>query len=246
MDKFFYTIALVRLHLSIGDWESFPSEHTSMKKGVFVTFEGSEGAGKSTQVSLLMERLCKLGLPVLTLREPGGTELGEEIRLLIRRVDFAIAPCAEAELLLFQASRAQLVREKILPALRDGMLVICDRYCDSTIAYQGAARSLSLEQIGPINAFAIGKCVPNITFLLDLDPLEGLRRIHLRHGNEADDRMERESVAFFEKVRAGYLNLAKREPARFAILDAHKSIETVHSEIYDLLCQRLGDLTKSR
>jgi dTMP kinase len=211
-----------------------------MKRGIFITFEGSEGAGKSTQVSLLTERLCKQGLPVLTLREPGGTELGEEIRTLIRRIDFAIAPCAESELLLFLASRAQLVREKIFPALHDGMLVICDRYYDSTVAYQGAARSLSLEQIGPLNAFAIGKCVPDITFLLDLDPAEGLRRIHLRHGKETDDRMERESVAFFKKVRSGYLNLAQLEPARFAVLDAHKSIEMVHGEIYDLLHQRLG------
>jgi dTMP kinase len=217
-----------------------------MKDGIFITFEGSEGAGKSTHVSLLAERLCKLGLPVLTLREPGGTELGEEIRMLIRRVDFAIAPCAEAELLLFLASRAQLVREKILPALHDGMLVICDRYCDSTIAYQGAARALPLEQIAPLNAFAIGKCIPNVTFLLDLDPEEGLRRIHLRHGKEADDRMERESVAFFEKVRAGYLTLAQRDPARFAVLDAHKPIETVHGEIYDLLRQRFGDAMENR
>jgi dTMP kinase len=217
----------------------------AMKNGIFVTFEGSEGAGKSTQVSLLAERLGKLGLPVLTLREPGGTELGEEIRMLIRRVDFVIAPCAETELLLFLASRAQLVREKILPALHDGMLVICDRYCDSTTAYQGAARSLPLEQVEPLNAFAIGKCVPHITFLLDLDPEEGLRRIHLRHGREADDRMERESVAFFEKVRAGYLNLARRDPARFAVLNAHKPIETVHGEIYDLLRRRLGDAMES-
>ncbi|MDR1456687.1 MAG: dTMP kinase [Puniceicoccales bacterium] len=216
-----------------------------MGNGIFITFEGSEGAGKSTQVRLLTEHLRKTGLPVLTLREPGGTELGEEIRTLVRRVDFAEAPCAEAELLLFLASRAQLVREEILPALHNGMVVICDRYCDSSIAYQGAARSLSLEQIGSINAFAIGKCVPDITFLLDLDPLEGLRRIRLRHGSEADDRMERESVAFFEKVRNGYRKLAQVEPARFVILDAHKPVEMVHEKIYDLLCQRFGTTFKN-
>ncbi|MDR2677754.1 MAG: dTMP kinase [Puniceicoccales bacterium] len=218
----------------------------AMKNGIFVTLEGSEGAGKSTQVALLVDRLRAMGRAVLTLREPGGTELGEEIRRLIRRVDFTIAPCAEAELLLFLASRAQLVREKILPALHEGMLVICDRYFDSTLAYQGAARSLPLEQIGFINAFAISKCVPHITFLLDLDPAEGLRRVHLHHGKEADDRMERETITFFEKVRAGYLSLAEREPDRFVILDAHKSIKAIHGEIFNFLCHRLGGAIESR
>jgi dTMP kinase len=212
----------------------------AMGKGIFVTFEGSEGAGKSTQVALLIERLRRDGLPVLALREPGGTELGEEVRMLIRRVDFAIAPCAEAELLLFLASRSQLVREKILPALHDGMVVICDRYYDSTLAYQGAARAIPLEQIAQINSFAIGNCIPDLTFLLDLDPGEGLRRIHLRHKKENDDRLERESLAFFEKVRAGYLTLVQREPKRFITMNATNSIEALQSAIYQHFCDKFS------
>jgi dTMP kinase len=205
--------------------------------GLFVTFEGSEGSGKSTNIGLLEEFLRSRGVRVLALREPGGTAVGEEVRRLVKRVDIFPPPCAEAELLLFLASRAQLTRERILPALADGMTVLCDRYYDSTIAYQGGARAIPLEIVRAINSFAIGGCRPNLTFLLDLPAADGLRRSRRRIG-EGPDRLEREALPFFERVRKIYLQIAAEEPKRFCVLDAGQSISAVQKKIRQTLVDR--------
>jgi dTMP kinase len=207
--------------------------------GLFVTLEGSEGTGKSTNAILLERFLRSRGLSVLALREPGGTALGEEIRHLLKRTDLPVPPCAEGELLLFLASRAQLVRERIQPALDQGISVICDRYFDSTLAYQGGARSLDLETVKTLNRFAAGGCIPDLTFLLDLPPEVGLRRIARRLGR-GRDRMERESLEFFQRVRQSYLSLAAAEPERFHRVDADQSPVAVQRELRRVLEKRLA------
>ncbi|MDR1437871.1 MAG: dTMP kinase [Puniceicoccales bacterium] len=211
-----------------------------MVRGFFISFEGSEGVGKSTHAALLCSALQRKGFPVISLREPGGTAFGEEIRLLLKRTDFENPPCAEAELLLFLANRAQLVREKIMPQLERGAIVICDRYCDSTVAYQGAARALPMDTIRQINAFAIGGCVPDLTFFLDLDPLEGFRRIRNGRG-ETPDRLEMEPPEFFAKVRSAYLKIAGEEPERFRIVDGSLSIGQLQKMLLDLVEEHMKE-----
>ena len=195
-----------------------------MERGIFITFEGSDGCGKSTQIERLRARLAGVNTPrpATFLREPGGTPLGEEVRRLLRRSapDWSVSP--EAELLLFAASRAQLVRETILPALEGGGIVVCDRFLDSTTVYQGVARRLDPGVVEGINGFAAGERRPDVTFLLDLPPDVGLLRAYQRAGPLLlpPDRMEQEPAAFYEAVRAGYLRLAARHPERFVVLDA--------------------------
>jgi dTMP kinase len=210
-----------------------------MARGLFITIEGSEGTGKSSNAALLHGHLLSLGLEVLALREPGGTAIGEEIRRLLKRTDFGNPLCPEAELFLFLASRAQVVREKILPALQTGAIVLCDRYFDSTSAYQGGARRLPADAVETLNAFAIGGCIPDLTFLLDLPPDEGLRRIRGRE-NTAPDRLERESLDFFARVREAYLSLARREPQRFHVINAAAPLERVQEKMRQVLHGRLG------
>jgi dTMP kinase len=200
------------------------------KKGLFITFEGSEACGKSTQITLLADKLRALGIDPLLFREPGGTAAGEAIRHLLQHAPEGEALTPEAELLLFAASRAQLVREKILPALEAGRVVICDRFMDSTTVYQGVARRIPSDDTGRINAFAVGDCLPDITFLLDLDHETSLTR--MRTANRKPDRIERESLEFFEAVRQGYLILAKQNPERVILLDASRSIEEIAREIF--------------
>lgn len=205
-------------------------------RGVFISFEGSEGCGKSTQISRLEERLQVLGQPFLHVREPGGTEAGEHVRHLLKEVpDLDLAP--EAELLLFTASRAQLVREKLIPALDAGTHVIADRFLDSTTVYQGVARGLSAESVSSINRFAVGGCLPAVTFLLDMDSKAGRERALARQGG-VPDRMESEGDAFYERVRQGYLDLARKEPERFAVVDADQSEECVADSIWATLTSR--------
>lgn len=189
-----------------------------MRRGLFVTFEGSEGCGKSTQIRHLAAWLNARGRPCVTTREPGGTSAGDEIRHLLQHSPQGHGLVPESELLLFAASRAQLVRELIIPALADGKTVVSDRFYDSTTVYQGVARRLAPETVRAINSFAIGNCIPDITFLLDMDAREAYARLHRRE--RPADRMESEPLAFYEAVREGYLHLAKTEPARFVILDA--------------------------
>jgi dTMP kinase len=198
-----------------------------------LSFEGSEGCGKSTQIHLLKERLEKSGREVVVLREPGGTEIGESIRHLLQHAKEGHAMTMETELLLFAASRAQIVREKIRPLIESGVFVILDRFLDSTTVYQGHARGLPLESVNAINRFAIGGTLPQLTILLDLDTATAWQRIHAT-GRELD-RMESQPPEFFEKVRQGYLQLAAAEPGRIKVVDAGATPEAVHEAIWALL-----------
>jgi len=200
-----------------------------MKRGLFVTFEGSEGCGKSTQIRHLTVWLEKQGKECVTTREPGGTPAGDEIRHLLQHAPQGHGLVPEAELLLFAASRAQLVRELILPALQAGKVVVSDRFHDSTTVYQGVARKLAPATVASINNLAIDSCLPDITFLLDMDAREAHGRIQRRE--QPADRMESEPLAFYEAVRDGYLRLAAAEPARFVVLDATLTEEDLARQI---------------
>ena len=204
-----------------------------MRAGFLLSFEGSEGCGKSTQIRLLRERLEKMGRKVEVLREPGGTEIGESIRHLLQHAKEGHAMTPETELLLFAASRAQIVREKIRPLVESGVWVILDRFLDSTTVYQGYARGLPMDAVNAINQFAIGGTLPQLTVLLDLDVQNAWQRIHAT-GRELD-RMESQPPEFFEKVRQGYLSLAQADSQRFRVVDASQSLEVVHEQIWSLL-----------
>ena len=198
-------------------------------KGLFISFEGSEGCGKSTQIGRLAARLRDAGREVVLLREPGGTPIGEKIRDLLQYDASAAAMKPETELLLFAASRAQLVREVIRPAVARGAVVLCDRFLDSTTVYQGVARALDRKDVAAINAFAVGKTLPDLTLLLDLDAAEGRRRAASRKGPV--DRMEQEKEEFYEAVRHGYLALAEEHKGRIAVINASAGIDAVEELI---------------
>lgn len=204
-----------------------------MSAGFLLSFEGSEGCGKSTQIALLRTRLEAAERSVVVLREPGGTELGESIRHLLQHAKEGAAMTPETELLLFAASRAQLVREKIRPLLEAGTFVILDRFLDSTTVYQGIARGLPLESVRAINHFAIGGTLPQLTLVLDMDSTTAWQRIH-QSGRELD-RMESQPQSFFEKVRQGYLDVAQAESARVKIIDASATPEIVHESIWQTI-----------
>ncbi|MDB4720182.1 dTMP kinase [Verrucomicrobiales bacterium] len=210
-----------------------------MALGRFISFEGSEGCGKSTQIKRLCERLQGIGHEVLLTREPGGTELGECIRDLLQHAPEGENMTSESELLLFAASRAQLVRKVIKPKINAGAYVLADRFHDSTTIYQGIARGLGEEIVSVMNDFAVGDCLPDCTFLLDISVVEGRERIRARSGGQ-EDRMEREPDSFFEKVRVGYLELANNNPERFVLLDASKSADELELEIWDNLNKKYG------
>jgi dTMP kinase len=196
-----------------------------MKKGVFITFEGAEGSGKSTQIRRACRYLKKHGRRVVLLREPGTTRVSEAVRAILLDRRFR-GMTAEAELLLYLAARAQIVG-KILPALRQGKTVICDRFEDSTLAYQGFGRGLSVPAILAVSRrFVRGALKPDLTFLLDIPPAAGLARTGRRR-----DRMESEALAFHRRVRAGFLALARREPRRFAVIDARAPIAAVAAAV---------------
>ncbi len=196
---------------------------------LFVTFEGPEGGGKSTQIRLLADWLRAAGRMVMTTREPGGTRIGDAIRgVLLDPGHVEMRP--EAEILLFSAARAQLVGEVIRPHLARGGVVLCDRFADSTLAYQGYGRELDLDALRQITGFATGWLTPDLTFCLDLPVVDGLRR--KQGGDLAEwNRMEREELAFHERVRAGYLALAAAEPERWCVVDARQGVEAVQAAI---------------
>jgi dTMP kinase len=208
----------------------------------FITFEGSEGCGKSTQVQLLANRLDAAGVPFLITREPGGTAIGESIRELLQFAPQSAGMTPETELLLFEASRSQLVREVIKPALENGQCVIADRFFDSTTVYQGVARKLDRKVVRQLNAFAVGDCVPDVTFLLDVD-LETTRS--RMQGPRRPDRMEQQSVEFYERVRDGYLEFAKWQRDRVVVIKGWESPQDVEKEIWDTLSKRFPELLKS-
>ncbi|NQY31904.1 MAG: dTMP kinase [Coraliomargarita sp.] len=206
--------------------------------GLFISFEGCEGCGKSTQIRALAQRLESEGQTVHQTREPGGTDLGEAIRNLLQHDAAGEGMCPESELLLFAASRAQLTRQFIAPARDAGEIVLCDRFMDSTTVYQGVARALDKTDVAAINQFAVGNQKPDLTILIDLSPDVGMERVKARSGGQLD-RMEREAIEFFEAVRAGYLELAASEPNRFVVINGTQSIETIESQIWDAVKPRL-------
>ncbi|MFQ3225294.1 MAG: dTMP kinase [Lentimonas sp.] len=207
--------------------------------GLFITFEGTEGCGKSTQIKALCARLQREGLQVLQTREPGGTPLGEAVRNLLQHDKAGEGMSPEAELLLFTASRAQLTRERILPAIARGEIVLCDRFMDSTTVYQGVARQIDAVAVATINRFAVGEAQPGLTILIDLSPEVGMARVRARSNGQLD-RIEQEAIEFFQAVRAGYLKLAESEPERFLVLDGSASVETLEQQIWDAVQPRLG------
>src|SRR6516164_11188254 len=208
----------------------------------FITFEGSEGCGKSTQVQRLTARLQRCGVPYLVTREPGGTPIGETIRELLQFAPHNSTMTPETELLLFAASRAQLVREVIKPALERGKCVIADRFLDSTTVYQGFARNLDQETVRQLNAFAAGDCVPNITFVLDVDLETARSRMK---GPRRPDRMEQQSDDFYWRVIGGYREFANREPKRVVLIDGSRTPSEISDRIWETLSSRFSTLQKS-
>ena len=203
-------------------------------RGKFITLEGPEGSGKSTQAKMLIQRLAERGIEAIYTREPGGTALGEAIRNILQHNQAGEDPCERAELLLFEASRNQLVEKVIRPNIEKGVWVICDRFMDSTTAYQGYGRGLPVEEIEAINRFTINNIKPDLTLLLDLDVTAGFERIarrYLAHGESAD-RFEQEERAFHDRVRAGYLKLAQKGPERFRTVNAAQEPDAVASDIW--------------
>jgi dTMP kinase len=209
----------------------------------FITFEGSEGCGKTTQVQRLAARLKKLQIPNLVTREPGGTPIGETIRELLQFAPHNPGMTPETELLLFEASRSQLVREVIKPALDRGVCVIADRFFDSTTVYQGAARRLDSDTVARLNAFAIGGCVPDVTFVLDLEAASAASR--MQQPRRAD-RMEQQPAEFYERVRKAYRQLASREPNRVVLIDGARDADQIEREIWEALCSRFPSLITDR
>jgi dTMP kinase len=208
----------------------------------FITFEGSEGCGKSTQVQRLAARLQQIGIPFLVTREPGGTAIGETVRELLQFAPHNAAMTPEAELLLFEASRSQLVRETIKPALERGLCVIADRFFDSTTVYQGAARKLDRQIVERLNAFAVGDSIPDITFVLDVDAPTAQSRMQKPR---RADRMEQQPVEFYERVREAYRELAAREPDRIVLIDGAQAPDKIDNEIWKTLCERFPGLDKT-
>jgi dTMP kinase len=209
----------------------------------FITFEGSEGSGKSTQADRLAAHLQRCEIPYILTREPGGTPIGESIRDLLQFAPHNSNMTPETELLLFEASRSQLVREVIKPALERGMCVIADRFFDSTTVYQGAARKLDREMIERVNAFVVGDFVPDITFVLDVDAATAESRMQ-RELRKAD-RMEQQPAEFYERVREGYRELAAQEPKRIVMIDGSGDVDEIEKQIWKALSSRFSVLAKT-
>ncbi len=207
--------------------------------GKLISFEGSEGSGKSTQISLLAAHLQRTGKEVVTTREPGGTEIGEQIRNIIVHNSKGDEMCPETELLLFTAARAQVVREVIVPALIAGKYVLSDRYLDSSTVYQGIARKLAADPVAQVNRFAVGNVMPDITVIIDVPTEVSLARLKQRT-TDLPDRMERENIDFYNKVREGYLLLAKNMPERVILVDGTHTVAQVAQAIWEHVQVRLG------
>ncbi|MBI3017457.1 MAG: dTMP kinase [Deltaproteobacteria bacterium] len=205
---------------------------------LFITFEGIEGSGKTTQITLLKKALQKKGYSVLITREPGGTVIGDQIReVLLKRQNKKLVPLAE--LLLYEASRAQHVQEKIQPALKKRKIVISDRYSDATTVYQGVARALSTELTDKLNRIATENLKPHLTLVLDCPVHMGLGRVLKRTSSSHLDRIEQEKISFHRKVRQGYLRLAKKEPHRVKVIDASGPAKQIHSNILQQVLKKI-------
>ncbi len=211
-------------------------------KGVFITFEGIEGSGKSTQIVQLARHLAERGKPVTLTREPGGTAIGDQVRkILLDPANKALTP--RAELLLYAAARAQHLDELVRPELESGKIVLCDRFSDATMAYQGHGRGLDEATINALDRIATAGLRPRLTILLDIDAAAGLARARGRNssrGLETEARFENEELAFHERVRRGYLVLAKAEPGRFRVIDAARTPEEIQRDIQAVVEDVLG------
>ena len=209
----------------------------------FITFEGTEGCGKSTQVKRLAARLAQSKIPFLVTREPGGTPIGETIRDLLQFAPQGTGMTPTTELLLFEASRSQLVREVIEPALARGVCVISDRFFDSTTVYQGAARKLDAATVEQLNTIAVGQCRPELTFVLDVDAATAQRRMQKPR---KPDRMEQEPAEFYERVREAYRELAASEPKRIVLVNGARDASAIEADIWGALVQRFPAVEKSK
>lgn len=203
-----------------------------MKKGLFITFEGADGCGKTTQMQLLAEYLKKNGLDVLITREPGGKGLGEKVREILLNYEGPVSDRCES--FLFLADRAQNIDIIVNPAVEQGKIVLCDRHIDSTVAYQGYGRGLDIERINKLNDIATNGKKPDLTFVFDIDVETSMKRV----GKEKD-RMESAGIDFHNRVRQGYLELAKQEPQRIKVLDATKSIAEIHNNVIEIINTKL-------
>ena len=206
---------------------------------MFITLEGPEGSGKTSQIAPLAEFLRRQGFSVVITREPGGTPIGDQIRAVLHNVENK-SMTAVTELLLYSAARAQHVRELIAPALAAGQVVLCDRYADSTLAYQGYGRDVDMQDLAAMTRVATGGLQPDLTLLLDIDVARGLAR--RLAGGEEMNRLDLETVAFHERVRAGYLQMAQAEPQRWRCVDADRPVEAVQADLRAIVQARLAAL----
>jgi len=214
-------------------------------RGLFITFEGIDGCGKSTQRELLAEQLKQRGFEVVVTREPGGTEIGEGIRrLLISDASVHIAPTTE--LLLYVAARAQHVAELIKPSVEAGRIVISDRYTDSTVAFQGYGRGLDLEMVAKLNSFATSGLVPDLTIVIDLDPAMARARLRSRPVGGLLGAFDEQHADFHERMRSGYLMMARSEPLRICVVDAGGSAEETHSKVMALVLPKLEGIRNQK
>lgn len=204
---------------------------------MFISFEGIDGSGKSTQLTMLRDVLEARGHEVITIREPGATLLSESIREILLSNKQTIT--STAELLLFSSARTQLVEMIIEPALQQGKFILCDRYVDSTTAYQGYGRQLNMENVRSCNTIATRGVMPHVTFFIDVAYEQAQQRMQFTPGTSEPDRMERSGREFFERVRDGYLQIATSEPQRFVVIDGHRRREEIHAEIVAVLETRM-------
>jgi len=212
--------------------------HEQQRKGRLITFEGGEGSGKSTQVKRLVTRLAGQGIETLATREPGGSPGAERLREVI--LSGAVKPFGpEAEALMFAAARIDHVEKTIMPALNEGCFVVCDRYIDSTRAYQGASGAVSKAFVDALEKAVTADAMPDLTIVLDLDVAEGLRRAGLRRADAATDRFEAEGTAFHEKVRQAFLAMAASDPLRFVVIDASASPDEIEAAVWRAVASRL-------
>lgn len=207
--------------------------------GVFITIEGPEGSGKTTVAKMVSQKLSEKGYKVLYTREPGGVGIAEKIRDIILDVNNTHLD-ARSEALLYAASRRQHLVEKVEPALKDGYVIICDRFVDSSLAYQGHARGLGIDEVFQINMFAINNRLPDLTILLDIDPEEGLRRINKNRSSELN-RLDLEDLSFHNKVHEGYEILKSKYAERFTIVDGNKTVDEVFNQVLDIVLNKINE-----
>lgn len=206
-------------------------------KGIFITFEGGEGSGKTTIIKRLTEELTQKGYSVVCTREPGGSKIAEGIRnIILDKENTEMDYMTEA--LLYAASRAQHLSEKVKPALKEGKVVLCDRYLDSSLAYQGYARGLGIDRVYDINLYATEGLLPNLTLFVDIAPSVGLDRIKQNHREE--DRLDKEKIDFHERVHSGYLEVARRFPERIKVVNGEQSVEEVYADVQKIIFDYLG------